>query len=136
MNFFGVLAASMPLAAIDELSDEAPPSKQKVDGPARKLATKKPASKAKETKKNGPQNGPVKKKPAAAPRSVGPPDGDGGGDGDSNGEDDGRLPKKAYKCLYRRDGAWGIKTQMKQVLIVLPSLHRVASKAFMYKDCF
>ena len=105
-NFFGILAASMPLAPIDELSDEAAPAQKQPSGPGNGPVTKKPAAN-KQTKKA--PAGLVKKKPAAAS-----PAGDGTEEGDS------KLPK-AYKCFYKRDGTWGIKLGKSQLFSVPPS---------------
>ena len=105
-NFLGILAASMPLAPIDELSDEASPGQKQPCGPSKDPAKKKPAAKKKTQKA---QSGLVKKKPAAASPA-----------GDGTEEADSKLPK-SYKCFYKRDGTWGIKLGKAQLFSVPPS---------------
>ena len=117
LNFFGKLAASMPLAAVDELSDDAAnpgPAKSILDSVRKKPASPKGKAKAKAKPKS---KGGAKKRPAAALTN---PDGPGDGDGDVDPPPDSesKAALKSYKCLYRRDLTWGIKLGMRQLFIV------------------
>ena len=99
-SFFAAVAASMPLAPVDDLSDDAPDGlpKPKKSKPAKKGVSKKepkPKPETPATKK--PSSKPVQKRPAA------------------------EQPLKAAKCLYSKNGVfdhYGIKLNKKQMMSV------------------